>query len=382
MVSALDDVLNAIARAAGMRHAPPIRVGSIVLTEGQTAAVYLIRRAMGEFGGALLADAPGSGKTFVALAVAAGYDRCVVTAPASLRRTWRDAFARTAARATFVSLERLSRGHTTAWTSHIPRAPLLIVDEAHRAANPRANRYGRIAALAHGAHVLLLTATPVRNRTAERDALLGLFLGHQARDLDGATLARCIVRRGLAAESAIPRAEHHAPFTSRTNVRTARMLRALPPPIALADGDPATGLVASGLARAWASSLAALDRMLLRRLQRGAALASALDAGRLPTRDEMRAWVVGDDAMQLAMPFVATEAACPTALSRDALERHIGAVTALRVHVTAAVRADTHRRAAHLMDVCARHPGAMVVAFTCFEATARACFSEIGRAHV
>lgn len=371
-MSALDDVLDAIARAVGAPESGQMRVGDVTLTPAQVEAVHLVRRSLDEFGGALLADAPGSGKTFVALAVAADYGRCLVAAPASLRSTWRAAAARAAVETTFVSLEALSRGHVP------PPARFVIVDEAHRVASTRARRYARVAALAHGGHLLLLTATPVRNRRAERDALLGLFLGRQAESADDVMLARCLIRREHATPASAPETIQHEPIAWRGDPQVAALLRALPPPVALADGDPASGLVATGLARSWASSMAALDQTLVRRLQRGAAIRAALDAGRLPARDDLRAWVLGDDAMQLALPIFAAPAAdAVVAASRDTLERHITAVASLHRHVSPAVRRDAGRRAARLRVICDRHAGAVVIAFTCFEATARAIFSVL-----
>ena len=71
--------------------------------------------AVRRYGGALLADPVGSGKTYVALAVAAtlnprGSTVCVV--PATLAAQWCLAAARTGVRVEIVSHERLSRGST------------------------------------------------------------------------------------------------------------------------------------------------------------------------------------------------------------------------------------------------------------------------------
>ncbi|HVZ48329.1 MAG TPA: DEAD/DEAH box helicase [Gemmatimonadaceae bacterium] len=371
---ALADVLDAIARAVGAPEADPVRLGEVTLSRQQAAAVPLLRRSLDAFGGAMLADPPGTGKTFVALAVAAAYDRCLVAAPAALRGMWRVAAEQAGVIATFVSLEALSRGGAPA------PAPLVIVDEAHRVANPRARRYARVAALAHGGHLLLLTATPVRNRGAERDALLALFLGRHAAAADEALVARCVIRRDADVTPNTPQVTHHPPIRWRADRRIAALLRALPPPVALADGDDARGLVATGLARAWASSLAALDQSLVRRLQRGAAIAASLDAGRLPARTDLRAWVLGDDAMQLALPFVeGADSPVAIAASRAALDAHLTAAAALRACVAAAMPADMAWRARRLRAVCRAHPGAIVIAFTCFESTARGVFSVLRR---
>lgn len=270
MVPALADVLDAIARAAGSDANAPMAIGSIVLRPRQTEAVRRVRAALTEFGGAIVADAPGLGKTFVALGVASIYGRCMVAAPASLATMWHDAASRACVPMDFVSLEQLSRKAA----EH--RAPLVIVDEAHRVANPTAQRYGRVAALAHRAHLLLLTATPVRNRASELGALLALFLGNESAHADEAMIARCVIRRDESPDHVVPEIVEARPIRRRGTPAIAEALRTLPPPLAAVDGTPAPALVASVLARCWASSTAALDAALVRRVQRGAALAAAL----------------------------------------------------------------------------------------------------------
>ena len=199
--------------------------------------------------------------------------RSVVAAPASLRRMWREAAATADVPIAFVSLERLSRG------TPVPPAAFVIIDEAHHASNPRTRRYAALAAAAATARVLLLSATPVRNRSAERDALLALFLGGRAASATDDMLAQCIVRRDTAGE-ATPDVERRAPVRLPMTPGIGARIVALPPPVAPADGADATALVRLGLARAWASSVAALDRMLRRRTQRGLALRDALQIGR------------------------------------------------------------------------------------------------------
>lgn len=370
MVSALEDVLGAIARAVAPDAPAPMTVGSIELRPQQAVAVRRARVALAEFGGALLADPPGLGKTFVALGVASLYGRCLVAAPASLGSMWHDAASRARVPAEFVSLEQLSRRATT------HRAPLVIIDEAHRVATQAARRYGRVAALAHHAPLLLLTATPVRNRTAELVALLALFLGTEAAHADDAVVARCVIRRDESPGDGVPAIIESPPIRPRGTRAIVEALRSLPPPLAASDGTPAAALVASVLARCWASSAAALDAALVKRMQRGAALGSALADGRLPTRAQLRTWVVGDDAMQLAFPFVAAPVradAIPTAVV--ALDRHVAAVCAIRSLTRAGLAHDTQWRARRLAEICSRHADAVVVAFTSHEATARAIFS-------
>ena len=375
MASALDDVLDAIARAVDPAGSVTHAVGSVTLHPHQVSAVLHLRSALAEFGGALLADAPGLGKTFVALAVASAYPRCVVAAPASLRSMWRDAASSARVPIQFISLEALSRSAKPA------HAPLVIVDEAHRVSSPAARRYARVASLAHRAHLLLLTATPVRNRRAELTSLLALFLGSEAAQADDALVASCVVRRDHLAGNAVPPVIGTRPIRPRARATIATALRELPPPLAVADGTPAPALVATVLARCWASSLAALEIALVRRLQRGAAIRAALADGRLPSRSELNAWMIGDDAMQLAFPFVASPTASATIPeSIDALDRHLTAVAALRNSIRFEVARDSAWRAHALQSICARHNSAIVVAFTGFEATAKTLYQQLKHA--
>lgn len=373
MVPALTEVLDALARSVIPDDEERASLGEIELHAHQVEAVAQARAAIREFGGALLADAPGLGKTYVALAIAAAYPRRIVAAPAALRAMWGDAMRRTGISCDFVSLESLSRGRAP------PPAPFLIVDEAHRASATSAKRYDVLAALAHHARVLLLTATPVRNRRDELTAMLALFMGHEANRVDDAALARCMVRRRSGVTGApVPETVHARVIRPRAGALIAAALRSLPPPMPLADGAAAAALVSMTLARCWASSVAALDRALWRRLQRGAAIESALDAGRLPSRAELSAWVVGDDAMQMAFPFVAsTPVDSQSGALRSALVAHLDALAALRRMSRESRAADTAWRARRLKAICSQHSNATTIAFTTSEATALALFSAL-----
>lgn len=340
-------------------------LGAITLRPAQRAALQIVRRAVAEFGGALLADEPGLGKTYVALAFARAYDAALVVAPAALREMWRDAAARAATPVTFVSFETLSRRDGT------PTNGCVVVDEAHHTANRAARRYARVARLCAAADVLLVTATPVRNRRAELDALLALIVGPRAVTLEPSDRARIIVRRGATAgdRPAIASTRWHR-IPGEEDLAGA--IASLPPPVAAVDGVDAAALVRVGLARCWASSLAALDAALRRREQRGATMLDALACGTLPTRAELRRWVLGDDAMQLAFPeFIATSVANAAVLAA-AMRVHVDAIRALRRRVSSRVAADAVARAALLRRLRATHGSARIIAFTSFAETADA----------
>ncbi|MCC7195429.1 MAG: DEAD/DEAH box helicase [Gemmatimonadaceae bacterium] len=303
--------------------------------------------------------------------MARGRGRVLVLAPAALREMWTAASGRTGVQATFWSLEALSRG------ARSPPASFIIVDEAHHAGRPATRRYRELAALAHHARMLLLTATPVRNRPAELRALLALFIGAEAECASDETVSRCVIG-GVRPPGVTPRVVAHPPVTIRGARGIAQCLRQLPPPLALADGAAAAGLVRTGLARAWSSSVAALESALGRRMLRGGAILAALDAGRVPARSDLRAWVMGDGSLQLSLPLgMRLDDSASVAAARATIREHMKSVERLHATVRNSTAADTRRRAAILQEIIGRHPGRIIMAFTCFEFTALALFRAL-----
>jgi hypothetical protein len=381
-VPALTVVLDTIARAvlgdADDMDQDAVTFGTVTLRAHQRDALRRVRASIARVGGALLADEPGLGKTFVALALAREFPDTIIVAPAGLRTMWRRAAAAAGVKAPFVSLETLSRRDANIESRMGAKGGLVIVDEAHHACNPATARYARLARLMSYRRVLLLTATPVRNRRTELAALLALFMGPRAYVLDDATRSRCIVRRGGDA-SLRPAIDGPHWLRVRSIPRLGAMIAALPPPLPALDGRQATALLAMTLARCWASSLAAFDAALRRRLQHGAALAALLDEGRVPTRDELRAWVVGDDAVQLAFPMLALHETPDAARLRVVLEAHLDAVRALRARIRTSVSRDSHARAQLLLDLRRRFAGSRIVAFTAHAATAEALYRALSR---
>lgn len=154
--------------------------GALSLAEFQADAARRLAEMIRVWGGALLADAVGLGKTRVALAVAATIARerriagargsvwCCV--PARLRTSWRLAAEQAGLEVTVVTHAAMSRGRVPS------AAPLMVVvDEAHRFRNVGTNRRQALAAVS-GAPLLLLTATPVANSAADLFNLVRLFL--------------------------------------------------------------------------------------------------------------------------------------------------------------------------------------------------------------
>lgn len=140
----------------------------------QRDAARRLAGALRVFGVALLADAVGLGKTWVALALATRYRAVAIVVPAALRTQWLTAARQTGLAVSAVSHEALSRG------ASVPGAKLIVVDEAHRFRNPATRRYDRLALGIRDADVLFLSATPVVNGARDLADLLRLALPDHA----------------------------------------------------------------------------------------------------------------------------------------------------------------------------------------------------------
>src|SRR5437870_9464331 len=145
------------------------------LAPHQVPAAERLTGILGRHGGALLADAVGLGKSYVALAVALALgEPFALVVPAVLVPQWRALLAQRGVAAPVITHEGLSLG--TVRQSVSPSIRLFIVDEAHRFRNPDTHRYRALAKLVVGARVLLVTATPIHNRIADLCHLFRLFL--------------------------------------------------------------------------------------------------------------------------------------------------------------------------------------------------------------
>jgi superfamily II DNA or RNA helicase len=352
----------------------PASLGTVTLWDHQREAVARLRTAIDEFGGALLADEVGLGKTYVALALAARYRAPVVVAPAALCSMWNGAFTAASLRLPWISVESLSRGSLPA-----QRPDLIILDEAHHARNPATRRYRSLARLCEHAHLLLLSATPIHNARRDLVALLALFLGAQAAAASDATLARIIVRRtraALSADRSLPVVSAPIALPVGDDAATPKRILTLPPPLPPAGAGSADALVAFTLIRLWASSVGALRGALRRRTGRARALIETLVAGRLPSRAEIDAWVIGEDAQQLAFAeLLAPRDRSPLMRSASSIAEmlrvartHEQALHDLDRSLGDGVGVDGDRAAA-LRRVLDAHPGEKVLAFSQFADT-------------
>jgi len=249
------------------------------LAPHQVPAAERLTAIIARYGGALLADAVGLGKSYVALAVAlARQEPFTLVVPAVLVSQWRDLLNRFGQHEVpIITHESLSKHPYRPLPSSTVSYRLFVVDEAHRFRNPDTNRYRALARLVVGSRVLLVTATPVHNSVADLLHLLRLFLRDHAlaalgvpslrnaasreadRSLAQAAVARVIVARS---RERVQHGYDGGPVSMVFPRSTTETLRAGPAPEAL------LAELAAGVTRLRAGGGAAplLRLMLLRRL--------------------------------------------------------------------------------------------------------------------
>ena len=361
-------------------------LGSVKLHPHQLSAVERLQSAIYEFNGALLSDDVGMGKTYVAIAVARQFDRKLLVAPAALGPMWQDALGKTGVDAEFMTFEALSRADVKAAAGRSkiePQTPfdLVVIDEAHHVRNPRTNRYFALESIVRGARVLLLSATPVHNRRADLAALLGLFLGSRAHALTSAELALCVIRReqqqiehAVRIPVVLPTVYHEV----SDDPSLVEQLMDLPPPVPLRGGGVAAALIGRSLVHQLASSEAALNEAVKRRIARAAALCASLEAGTYPTGRELETWIYGEGALQLGFAELLSAPIVEHEEMLVAIRTHLGALEKIRIVSSAASTADSER-AQIVASVRSTHPGSSIVAFAQYAETVSMLFRRLVR---
>lgn len=148
-----------------------------------------------KYGGVLIADATGLGKSRAALQLAIDAiqngRRPLLIAPKSvLDTTWKDEMRKANITLETISSEKLSSDPDSALEEYVD-STFIIVDEAHFFRTPSTNRYAalRDLILKNKAQVVLATATPVNNSLMDLYFLLSLYLNENGiYDLYGQTL--------------------------------------------------------------------------------------------------------------------------------------------------------------------------------------------------
>ena len=264
--------------------------------------------AVTRHGGALLADPVGSGKTWIALAVARalqGRRPAVAIVPAVLLPQWTRTAERAGVALILLSHESVSRGRLPP-----DNARVVLIDEAHHFRHPGTRRYRHLAPWLTGRQTLLLTGTPVVNRLEDLAHQLLLVLRDDALAPRGVTGLMTALLAGTA-----PAALGDIVFRRPSpRAQPARRAHDLSPPLspeesALLSGidrlglsrDPGiAALIRGQLWRALGSSPAALRVMLRQYLNLLLQARSAHAAGRRLTRASLVAQL-GDAPDQLLL---------------------------------------------------------------------------------
>jgi hypothetical protein len=176
--------------------------GDIPLTAFQLHGVWRARRILKEFGGVIVADEVGLGKTFIGGAIleacAKNRQRALLVCPAALRTNWEKFLeAHNIGRfVQMVSYDQLARDRqlrdpqlrpdSTGQHLHfeLDEYALVVVDEAHNYRNPDSPyRAAALRRLLFGQRkdVVLLTATPVNNSLWDLFHLLRFFIRQDSR---------------------------------------------------------------------------------------------------------------------------------------------------------------------------------------------------------
>lgn len=189
--------------------------GKIHLTRFQSDGLDRARRILQRYGGVLIADGVGLGKSFLAgellvETIERQRQRALLIAPAALRDgTWARFKSRFQLGVEVKSFEQVAQGSLDAKPEEYS---LIIIDEAHAYRHADTTRAHGLRKLLRGdppKRIVLMTATPVNNSLWDLYELLGYFVGHDAvfADLGIPSLKR---RFELAAK--------HDPFTLKPDV--------------------------------------------------------------------------------------------------------------------------------------------------------------------
>jgi superfamily II DNA or RNA helicase len=145
-----------------------------VLAEHQREAADRAVALLRAFGGVLLADDVGLGKSYVAAEVMRRMScEAELIVPAALVEQWRETLAQFDVDASVLTHDQIISER------FVPRRGerLVVVDEAHAFRNPKTQRYAALARRSAGARTMLVTATPVCNSLADLEALVNLIAG-------------------------------------------------------------------------------------------------------------------------------------------------------------------------------------------------------------
>lgn len=306
----LDASPEAVAAAIARSLAPPVALEPAPnwLRESQRVTFARALAAIRKFRVALVADPVGSGKTWIALALARAVstEAAVAIVPSVLRDQW----SRCAERA---GVDLVVQSHEQ-WSRRVFPLPagLVIVDEAHRFRHPYIGRYANLARALAGRAGVLLTATPAVNQLADVAHQLLLFARDDSlasagvpsllealeRDEAPPALADLVIAGATGAGR--PAIVERAVEAGGSEEQEAREILESLEALRLSPSRPISALIAGVFAASLASSraalLAALGRYRNLLLQSGDASRSGLRLGRREL-----ASLLGPDAAQTVL---------------------------------------------------------------------------------
>lgn len=144
----------------------------IALADFQQDGYLAAREILDNYGGVLIADSVGLGKTYLALRLLDDYayrerQPALIVSPAAVADTvWRPLLRQFAIPHELVTMERISQREFPS-DKYAERFQVIVVDESHNFRNPRTNRFSNLLRIITGKNpekkVILLTATPVNN---------------------------------------------------------------------------------------------------------------------------------------------------------------------------------------------------------------------------
>jgi superfamily II DNA or RNA helicase len=348
------------------------------LAPHQRSAVERALALLERYGGVLLADEVGLGKSYVAAAVARsmeerGYEVELIV-PASLVSQWKDVAGELGVTARVLTHDSIPMSH------YCDKRRLIVVDEAHSFRNPRTQRWTALARHSVGARLMLVTATPVCNSADDLFSLISLIAADDAlRPLGVASVERAFAIRNaraldiIVSELVIRRDRDVLPPSLQFGELDRRVIRHRVPDLAIdALQFPLVGdgthhvLLRRFLWRRLESSEAALLESLRRQTRFYDRALDAIARGRTLTRSDYRRAFAADDESGALQQVLFWDFFTTGSTAADASEIHdeIARLDAL----AAAARSAPHDKRQALIDLFNDEP---TLIFTGAIATAR-----------
>jgi len=338
-------------------------VTRVNLLPHQRDGVARIRSLLTRFGGAILADEVGLGKSFIAASIARDFADVELIIPAGLAAQWRETAQAFSLQPTFITHDALANDP---FVADAQRERLLIVDEAHAFRNRRTQRWAALARRSVASKLLLVTATPICNSIDDLHSLVMLIVADDAlRDCGVASIDDAFATRNRAsiaiivrelvvrrARDVLPRELHFGALTRsvvRHEVFPAPGIDELRFPL-VGDGNAAP-LLRRLLRRRLESSEAALLESLRRQSRFCERALDSLRRGRtLTKRDYLNAFGDDDsDALQQVLFWDAFTESATSEVTPHELEEEL-----LRLDALAnAIRESPCAKRALLVELCA-----------------------------